>query len=85
MAFVLKETTQEAIVIADSKASISQAESHKFTAAMHPIWNEVFEDRARLRLEWIKSHQLEEDLHTGPWPPPQMEMASQQHGRYIVR
>ena len=62
MAFVLKVTTQEAIVIADSKASISQAESRKFTAAMHPIWNEVFEDRARLRLEWIKSHQLEEDF-----------------------
>ena len=62
MAFVLKVTTQEARVIADSKASISQAESRKFTAAMHPIWNEVFEDRARLRLEWIKSHQLEEDF-----------------------
>ena len=62
MAFVLKETTKEATVIADSKASIAQAESHKFTAAMHPIWNEVFEDRGRLRLEWIKSHQLEEDF-----------------------
>ena len=57
MVQLLAHTEGKAMVISDSRLSISQAEAKVFKAAHWPIWQDWFYDRHRVRADWIGSHQ----------------------------
>ena len=62
LVFVLSRVGGRLPVVSDSKAAISQAEAKSFRPSMHPVWDQVFPDRHRLSMEWIKSRQSCEDF-----------------------